>query len=901
MESNYCTNFMPYNLLCEYSRNPLGIDARYPLFSWSMKHNGRGQLQTAYHIIVASNSTILSEGIGDLWDSKKTLSAVSSGVPYGGKPLVSGQCCFWKVKLWDSNGEESGYSDTATFEMGLLEPEDWKGGWMGFAGGLNGSSMLMRKEFELSKNVLKARAYISGLGYYELRLNGQKAGDHVLDPGVTDYGKRILYSTYDVTAMFNGGRNVVGIILGNGWYGVPKALLQMNIEFEDGTWEEISTKWDWGEGWYVARGPIVKNSIFDGEVYDARLERTGWDTSAYDFQKYNHKNNGWITATYTESPGGRLVSQVMEPIKVVSEIEPVKAVQINENVYVYDIGQNMAGWAKIEVTGERGTTISMKYAESLYEDGTVNQENLRLAESKDVYILAGNGKEVYAPKFTYHGFRYVQLEIEGGKAEVIKLTAQVVRSSVEAIGYFDCSNQLINQIHNNVWWTEASNLQSVPTDCPQRDERMAWLNDATARAEEAVYNFDMSRFYQKWIMDIYLTQDEKTGAIADTAPYRWGFRPADPVASCYLTIPLMLYKHYGNKRLLEEHYEGLKNWVRHLENEAENFIVKRSYYGDWASPVVECQKQFEGDGAISKATPGELVSTAYFYLDAVLISKIADILGNHQDKKVYLELAGKIKDAFINNFFDSNTGNYYKGSQGSNSIALRFDLVLEDKIEQVARNLVFDIEQVHDNHLTTGNQCTKPMLEVLAEYGNVETAYKVVTQTTYPSWGFMLANGATTIWERWEKDIGNEMNSRNHPMHANVGSWFYKVLAGISVGENASGFDRIIIKPYPAGDLSFVNASLKTVKGIVEVKWKRDEKEFILHVDIPANASAKVSLPLIFGDAANIAVKEGGECIWKCGNFLNGVNGIHSGISNKNFVEFEVGSGSYCFSSETVN
>ncbi|MCD9020654.1 alpha-L-rhamnosidase [Cohnella silvisoli] len=894
--------FFTADLLCEYASNPLGIDTKTPLLSWALRHKERGQTQTAYRIVVSSSQTLLEENNGDLWDSGKVISDQSSGITYGGADLSSGQTCWWKVKAWDGNGREGDYSKAATFETGLFYPEDWHGTWYGHAGGFNGSSVLMRKEFELQegKRVAKARAYISGLGYYELRLNGRKVGDHVLDPGATDYSRRILYSTYDVADRLKPGRNVIGIMLGNGWYGAPKALLQMNIDFEDGSREVVCTAWDWGAGWHVSRGPIVRNSIFEGEVYDARLEKEGWDTEAYDMAKYNHRASGWITASSMESPGGKLVSQVMEPIKVMGEINPVKVTRISDKVQVYDIGQNMAGWAKIVVSGSSGSIVSMKYAESLYEDGTVNQENLRLADAKDTYILRGGEREIYAPRFTYHGFRYVQVEIEAGDARVSQLTAQIVRSSVEAIGSFACSDELVNRIHRNVWWTEASNLHSIPTDCPQRDERMAWLNDATARAEEALYNFDMSRFYQKWLDDIEDTRDETTGAIADTAPYRWGFRPADPVASCYLTIPLLLYRHYGNKRVLQRHYEGLKGWTEYLANEAEQFIVKRSYYGDWASPIIDCEIQSDGEGAISKGTPGELVSTAHFYWNAALLVQIAAILDKPEDERVYAGLAANIKEAFNRSFFDGNTNNYAKGSQGSNAIALKFGLVPEERIKDVVRNLVEDIEQAHDFHLSTGNQCTKHMLEALAEQGQIETAYRIVTQTTYPSWGFMIANGATTIWERWEYDIGNAMNSRNHPMHANVGSWFYKIVAGILPAESARGFDRMIIKPYPAGDLSFVNASLKTIKGLVEVRWVRGNDEFSLEVNIPANSRAKVCLPVPAQQARAFIIKEGSNIIWTGGGFMQGMDGIYGGIGSEGYAELEVGSGVYSFTVEHI-
>ncbi|MFD2331724.1 family 78 glycoside hydrolase catalytic domain [Cohnella sp. GCM10020058] len=898
MEQDSGCPFETVSLTCEYAVNPIGIEEKRPQLGWAMIHTERGQRQTAYRIVAASSTELLEADRGDLWDTGKIESALSCGIAYGGAALASGEACYWKVKVWDADGREGLFSHMASFEMGLLEPGDWKGGWIGPAGGWNGASVLLRKAFRLEKRAVKARAYVAGLGYFELRLNGSKVGDHVLDPGPTDYAKRVLYVAFDVTDRLHAGEHVVGLVLGNGWYGAPKARIQLNIELEDGSREEITTAWNWDKGWHIAQGPIVSNSIYGGETYDARLEKEGWDTADYDMARYNHRANGWITASATDGPGGELVSQTMEPIRVMGELEPIGSRLQGDKVRVYDFGQNMAGWAQLTVNGARGAAVTMRYAETLHDDGYVDQDNLRLAEATDTYILRGGGEEAYAPRFTYHGFRYVQVEIAAGQVEVERIVAQIVRSSVLASGDFACSDELVNRLHRNVWWTEASNLHGMPTDCPQRDERMAWLNDATARAEEAFYNFDMSRFYPKWLDDIADTQDERTGAIADTAPYRWGFRPADPVASCYLTIPLMLYGHYGNKNALRRHYEGMKVWNRCLEEEAEDFIVRRSYYGDWASPVVDCEPNGEGDGAVSQHTPGALVSTAHFYWNATLLSRAADILELPDEASRFAALADSIKRAFNAAFLDAQTGRYAGGGQGPASIALRFGLVPEERAAAVLAHLVRDIVDRYDYHLSTGNQCTKHMLEVLAERGQIETAYRLVTQTTYPSWGYMILNGATTVWERWELDIGNTMNSRNHPMHAHVGSWLYKYLAGIGLAQDAQGFDRIRIKPYPAGDLAFAGASLQTVKGLVAVRWQREEGAFTMQVELPANAGGTVCLPVPEGEWE---ISEERVPIWQAGWYVEGTAGVYGCVLKDGYAELAVGSGSYVFTVRKMN
>ncbi|MEM1990882.1 MAG: family 78 glycoside hydrolase catalytic domain, partial [Candidatus Bathyarchaeia archaeon] len=485
MDEAECYLERPIELLCEYCIDPLGIDTPRPRFSWKLVHHERGRMQSAYQILVASSEENLIKDFGDMWDSGKVISSQSVNVEYAGKPLESGRVYYWKVRWWDDTGCVSPYSKAAKFEMGLLKPEDWVAKWI--SGG-----NLLRKEFTLSGKVKKARAYVSGLGYYELRINGCKVGDRQLDPGWTDYEKVVLYTIYDVTGYLNEGKNAIGVMLGNGrynvkphrrkpqepmpthkHYGEPRAILQLVIEFYNGKQELIVTD----EDWKVSKGPIVDDDIYDGEVYDARLEKDGWDLPGYN-------DSSWENARVVEPPGGVMVSQAtFPPIRVVKTLQPVSISNPNPNVYVVDFGQNFTGWVRLTVSGPRGTEVKLRYAELLNPDGTINTAPNRGAKATDVYILRGYGVEVYEPRFTYHGFRYVEVTGYPGVLSVNNITGVVVHTDVEPTGGFSCSNQLINNIHKNVLWGQLSNLMSIPTDCPQRDERMGWMGDAQLSAE----------------------------------------------------------------------------------------------------------------------------------------------------------------------------------------------------------------------------------------------------------------------------------------------------------------------------------------------------------------------------------------------------------------------------------
>jgi alpha-L-rhamnosidase len=902
---------IPANLRCEYAATPLGIDAFDPRLSWELgAPDVRGAAQTAYQLQAATAPDLLTAGTPDLWDSERVVSTAQL-VAYAGRAPRSRERVWWRIRVWTDPDVPGPWAEPTWFEMGLLRRTDWIADWIGFPAGWNGRALTFRRPFHLDTPVTRARAYISGLGYYELRINGQKIGDHVLDPGTTSYDQRVLYVTYDVTdALRTGagldGENMVGVIVGHGWYGAPKLLLQLEITHAGGTTTRILTQ---SGPWQVGTGPIVENSIYDGEFYDARLERPGWDmpvglgaeapppgqAAPGPGGADTEATADWSRPHVADPPGGRLVAQMLPPIRVTETISPETVSEPRTGLFVYDLGQNVAGWARIRVAGPSGSRVTLRFAESLYPDGTVNQENLRGAAATDVYILKGEGLEVWEPRFTYHGFRYIQVEGWPGVPEPGAIEGRVVRSATASVGEFACSNDLLNRIHRLVWWTEATNQHSIPTDCPQRDERMGWLNDLGARTEEAVYNFDMARFFAKWVADIHDAQDPVSGAITDTAPFRWGSRPADPVSVSYLLIPWTLYLHYGDTRTMAEHYDGLRAWVDYLTSRATNHVVSYSYYGDWAPPI----DQSPDGSAVSAHTPGDLISTGYYFYSASLLAQMAGVLGKPVDAAHYSQLAAAIASTYRARFYDAESGGYGSNNQACNAFSLYLGLVPEKQVDQVVATLVRDVTELHGGHLTTGNLCTKYLLEVLTQRGHADLAYTIATQETYPSWGYMLDNGATTIWERWEHATGGAMNSHNHPMYASIGAWFYNALAGIAPDPEAPGFARFTLRPHPAGALTHAVASLQTVRGAIESAWVQEGDRFTLNVTLPAGSEARIHVPKP-RSAVPFRIVEGESTLWHPDHPTANVPGLLAIDETPNAIVLTAASGTYRLSVETL-
>lgn len=814
--------------------NPLGIDSRTPQFSWQISSSFRNVMQTAYQVIVADAADKLQRNEGNCWNSGKILSTQSAGVLYRGVPLESRKKYYWKVLLWHGSETTTLTSEAAHFEMGLLHQSDWSGDWVGFPSGWIGKVHYFRRVFSFQKEVAMARAYVAGIGYNELEINGKKVGNHVLDPATSDFSKTIYYTTYDIKEFLN-KENVMVIAVAPGWYGMPKLRMQMEFCFTDGTREMINSS----SIRNVTLGPVVSSGILDGEVYDARQEKPEWSLPTDTIIK-GLPNQTWGVAPVVEVPGGKMAAQQLEPIRVVEEFAPVSVNGVKPGVYVMDAGQNMAGWVALKIKGNKGTKITLRFAETLYDDGTVNQENLRTAAATDVYILKGNGEENWEPRFTYHGFRYMQIEGWPGKPAVNDFTIKKVRSDVAPAGKFNSSNDLLNRINQMVQRTEAANLHSIPTDCPQRDERMGWLNDLTVRIEQAIYNFNLHRFYAKYIQDVCDTQKEN-GEITDTAPYKVGGKPADPVSVSFLLLAFKSYEYYGNTEIIRNHYRQMKGWVDYLATRTKDGIVEYSYYGDW-SPPAAFGEQGHSYGALSVNTPGTLMSTGYLYYSAALLAQMAGVLGDVDDKQKYEQLAERTMKAFNDKFWDEQKGGYGTNNQSCNSFAIFLGAPDKDRLPRVVDNLVRDVKE-RGYHLTTGNLCTKYLLEALTENGEAEVAYKIATQTTYPGWGFMLSKGATTLWERWEYETGGSMNSHNHPMMGSVGSWLYKYVAGILPDINHPGFEKFTLRPYILNELQHAEASYQSVKGAIISSWKKSKGTLEYNVTIPPNSVATIFIP----------------------------------------------------------
>jgi len=846
----------PTGLRCEYLENPMGVDVRQPRFFWVLEHSGRGQAQSAYQMIVSSDPAAAA---GDIWDTGKVVSAKSTQVVYAGKGLESGKTYFWKVTYWDKDGRESPWSDTARFDAGLFERTEWKGSWIG------GRNQL-RKEFPLGGRVKRARAFVCGLGYHELRVNGRKAGGHVLDPGWTTYDKRVLYVTYDVTNALRQGPNAVGVVLGNGKYGSRALLVQINIELEGGTRTSLVSD----ASWKAANGPILEDSVYNGETYDARLETPGWDRPGFD-------DKAWGPVEAVKAPAGVLSAQMMPAIQVVDTVLPVKMTSPQPGVYVFDMGQNFSGWARLRVKGPRGTDVRMRFVELVYDNGMINRENLRAARAEDHYILKGEGEETWEPRFTYHGFRYVELSGFPGTPMPDSIRGRVAHSAVRPIGSFVASKDILNRLQRIITWGQKTNLHSIPTDCDQRDERMGWMGDAQGTAEEAMMNFDMAAFYTNFVRDIRDVQDDK-GRLSDTVPHIWGGEKADPAwATAYPLLCWYMYQYYGDTRVLEEQYDGLRRYVEFLRSQAENGLVKFSSYGDWVA-VEKC--------------PGAIVSSFYYYYDVKILADAARILGRSQDAALYDRLAGDIRAAFNREYYDPKTGDYADGTQTANTLPL-FLGIATDKEGGAWGRLFDDIVYKHNSHLTTGIIGTKYIMELLTRSGSSDLAYDIAVQTTYPSWGYMIENGATTLWELWQKREGPSMNSHNHPMFGSVGAWLYKALAGINLAPGSVGFEKVLLQPQMVRDLRHASGSVQTLRGEVGCTWSRTDGSVRVEAVVPVGSAAEIVIPKF--NLRNVRVTEGGKALWENGRFVPGVAGVDEAVDKDGAVRIKTGSGRYAF------
>ncbi len=853
----------PDRLAVEGVCEPMGIDNPAPVFSWSAAHAVRGQSQRGYQILVASSQKLIDADKGDVWSIQEKESAQQYAIVYAGPALASKARYWWKVRVWDADGNVSPYSLAATFETAMMNPADWQAQWVG------GDFTRLRKEFtvEKSKTIAQARAYVSGQGYYELRINGKKVGDHVLDPGYTDYKFRALYSTYDITELLKPGANAVGVMLGDAYLirwelkqpSDKMAVVQIEVRYTDNTTATLVTDPTWtGKN----GGAMVSNSVYVGEVYDARLE-DAWDMPGY-------AGTDWASVEVKTPP--QIVNAQLQAIKVVDTMKPVK-MSGKDGDNIFDFGQNMAGWLRVSASAPAGTVMKLDFGEGDWP----------ASSQKDQYTFKGVGVETWEPRFTYHGFRTAKVSGVAGLTSD-SVVACVVHSAVEPAGDFTCSSPLLNKIHRAFLWTQVNNMHSIPTDCCQRDERKGWLGDALVTTEAACMNLDMKAFMAKWFNDIQDYQDFRNtnGSVANIAPCPLGESWKSPYKgwevwdiawnSASVSIPWDLYMAYGDKVLLAKHYNMMRRFVEYVRTTSPNNICTTFKWGDWTGGPTE----------------GLLLSTGYYYRSAELLSRTALELGKADDAEKYAQLAADIKAAFNKKWlrFDRY---YNKNEQVSNALALSFDMVPPESKSAVLARLKQNIDY-KDGHLTTGVVGTHCLMNALWRNEAVETAYTLANQTTQPSWGHMIEKGATTIWEFWDGH-----GSWNHPMLGGpIDAWFYKGVLGIY--PTKPGYEELSIRPQIGGGLTFAKGFVQTPRGKVSSEWQVTGTDLSLTVAIPFNSQAAVSFPKPVGDHG--VIYEGRNLIWKKGVLLAKTEGMVGAREDGNYIRFVVGSGIYSFNTK---
>lgn len=910
----------PQDLRVEYRTDPLGIDIVQPRHSWIVHSNQRGDMQTAYRIVAASSPQLLEADQPDLWDTGKVLSAQTTQVVYGGERLESRMQVFWKVRVWDREGRASPWSTTAQWSMGLLAFADWEADWIGlnlepFEGNRYEdlhlpASPYLRTEFLARGGVRKAMLYASALGLFQMRLNGRRIGEDYFTPGWTDYHKRIYYFSYDVTEQIMDGANVLGAILADGWYAGytgyalslgdevdrvrgfwgerPGLLAQLEIEYENGEREVVATHSerhrrghpDKDDVWLARSGPILEADILMGESYDARKEIPGWDEPGLDV-------SDWLPVNWREPPAGRTMAYPGAPVRVQEELVPVSVRETEPGVYIYDLGKNFAGVVRLQVTGPAGIEITLRYGEMLNPDGSLMTANLRKARAMDSYVLKGDGVETWQPQFTYHGFQFVELRGHPGNPGLDTITGIRLNSNTEQVGEISIENDidwggsrgLVNQLFENIRTTQFANFFEVPTDCPQRDERLGWTGDAQIYARTSTYVADVATFFTKWIAD--LRDAQRWYGVYPTwapAPFLriYDYSPAWMDAG--IIVPYHVYWAYGDIRLLEEHWDSATRFMWFQAGQAgDDFLHPGGGrdYGDWLAAGQPTEKAF--------------IASAYYGYDALLMAEMAAALGKKGESVQYRALFERIRTAFADKYIDA-AGRLSEDTQTAYAMTLAMQLYPEH-LRQKGAQILADKVRERGNRLATGFLGTRHLLPVLSEFGHDDLAYALLTQTRYPSWGFEVVNGATSIWERWnswsEKDgfLNAGMNSFSHYAFGAVGEWMFARMAGIEA--TSAGFTTLRIRPaIEAAPFDGVKASYRSVQGAIRTHWRKQAGDASLRVTIPANVSAEVYVPAL----SPASVSEGGRAIREA-------PGVEFLRMEQGHAVFAVGSGVYEFHS----
>lgn len=855
-------------LRCEYKSNPMGIDVAKPRFSWELESTEKNTLQTGYEVQVSlSEKELAKEKV--IWESGEVKSDASVGVEYGGAPLVSGRIYYWHVKVWDNHGHVTGWSEPAKWEMGLLTSADWKAKWIipdvPEDEAKSNPAPILRKEFALNgkKQVERARIYASAMGLYELKMNGKRVGQQYFTPGWTAYDFRIQYQTFDASGLLTSGKNCLGAMLGDGWYrghmafdgrrnnyGKKVALLaQLVVTYTDGTQDVVVAT----DGtWKASTGAVLMSDIYDGETYDARLEKP-WSEPGFD-------DKNWKGVTVMAEPSVKLVAAAGPPVEKIEEVKAVSVVKTPAGDTVVDMGQNMVGWVKFRVKAPAGTTITLRHAEVLDKAGNFYIENLRDAKLTDHFTTSGNGVEEFEPHFTFHGFRYVAVSGWPGEVKPEDFTGVVVHSAIPRTGHFESSDALLNQLEHNIIWGQKGNFLDVPTDCPQRDERLGWTGDAQVFSPTASFNFETVEFYEKWLKDVALDQQDD-GAVPHVIPNilshttRKGDSASSGWADVSVVVPWTVYQAFGDQRALEEQYPSMKAWVEYMRKQAgDKYLYNKGFtFGDWLA-YATTDSDYPG-----ATTDKDFIQTAYFAHSTELLAKTAAVLGKKEDAAEYTELERKIKDAFMKEFVTPD-GRLSSNTQTAYVLALTFNLLPESMRAEASDRLAADVRKF--GHLTTGFLGASGLNWALSDSGHMQEAYLLLNRKEYPSWLYPVTKGATTIWERWDgikpdgtfQDPG--MNSFNHYAYGAIGFWMYSVVAGLGLDESQPGYKHTIFAPRPGGGLTQASAAVESVYGHVASGWQIKDGKLLLKVEVPANATGTVKMP-------SGKVEEIGSGVWE--------------------------------------
>jgi alpha-L-rhamnosidase len=871
------------NLLTENKKDPVGLDVTEPRFSWQLASETRNTLQSAYEILLVD--AFKPQQI--LWNSGKILSAQSVFVPYAGPVLQSGKKYKWQVQVWDNNGRAA-KSDSAFFQMALLNAGDWKAKWIepGYAeDSVMRPSPLFRKLINIDKKVVSATAYITAHGLYEAKINGKRIGNDYFTPGWTAYKSRLQYQVYDVTALLNRGENAIGVALGSGWYrgvigfsnshnvyGKDIALLmQVDISYSDGSNESIVTD----QNWKSSTGSIRYAEIYNGETIDAREEKKDWTLPGYN-------DAGWTAVKVTSHPMNVLVATYNEPVKKQERFKPVRIFKTPTGEQVIDFGQNLVGWATIKVKGNAGDKIIVSHSEVLDKAGNFYTTNLRAAKAQDTYILKGGGEEIFEPTFTWHGFQFIKLEGYPGELKPENFEAVALYSDMPMTGSFRSSNALVNQLQHNIEWGQKGNFVDVPTDCPQRDERLGWTGDAQVFSRTAAFNMNVHNFFFKWLKDVAADQ-QPNGSVPFVVPNVLGANAGGSAgwADAATIIPWNMYLAYGDKKILGNQYNSMKAWVGYMQKNSTNDLWNKGFhFGDW----LFYRPDDDNDGRAA-VTDKYLIAQSFYAHSTQLLINAAQVLGKTEDVNSYGALLTKIKEAFMREYMTGN-GRLVSGTQTAYVLALNFDMLPEALRKQAAERLVENIKN-YGNHLTTGFLGTPYLCHVLTRFGYTDMAYTLLLQEKYPSWLYPVKMGATTIWERWDgiKPDGSfqvpSMNSYNHYSYGAIGDWMYRVMVGLDTYEDGVGYKHIRIKPHIGGGFTNASASLQTYYGKLSSGWKVENDKILMDVEIPANTTATVFIP-----AKNIAA------VSETGGAFN----TNAAVLEEGYVVVKLGSGTYHFS-----